>query len=446
MQTNSLYADYSSKQQGEYIMVGKYVWKTVLACTFTSAVLVGCGSGDGKDSSDADINLEIYQPKVEIKDALEDLVETYEEEHPEVGIDVTTVGGGADSSGDLKTKFASGDAPDIYAVGGPSGKEQYKDNLADLSDMELVDLALDGTLTSMEEGDEILGVPMNQEGYGFVYNKSVFEKAGINPEEITDYDSLEDAVEELDNQKDELGIEGVFAYPAKEKWVIGNHTLNPYLSSEFDDDVKEVFESDSIDFEKSDEIKQMVDLQYDYSVQPALSLDYSQQVEEYFSLERVAMIQQGNWVYPTIEEMDPEFAEENIGIIPIPVEGAEGKMPVGVSNHWGVNGDKDEETVQASKDFLDWMYTSDEGKEAVVNNFKFVPAYEGFDGEDINDTLSQTVYDYAMEGNTLEWSFLGYPDGWEDTFGANVQKYLSDKISWDEVIDESRTAWEDARE
>src|SRR5699024_5185617 len=343
-------------------------------------------------------------------------------------------------------KFASGDAPDIYAVGGPSGKEQYKDNLADLSDMELVDLALDGTLTSMEEGDEILGVPMNQEGYGFVYNKSVFEKAGINPEEITDYDSLEDAVEELDNQKDELGIEGVFAYPAKEKWVIGNHTLNPYLSSEFDDDVKEVFESDSIDFEKSDEIKQMVDLQYDYSVQPALSLDYSQQVEEYFSLERVAMIQQGNWVYPTIEEMDPEFAEENIGIIPIPVEGAEGKMPVGVSNHWGVNGDKDEETVQASKDFLDWMYTSDEGKEAVVNNFKFVPAYEGFDGEDINDTLSQTVYDYAMEGNTLEWSFLGYPDGWEDTFGANVQKYLSDKISWDEVIDESRTAWEDARE
>src|SRR5699024_12018988 len=78
-----------------------------------------------------------------------------------------------------------------------------------------------------------------------------------------------------------------------------------------------------LDFEKSDEIKQMVDLQYDYSVQPALSLDYSQQVEEYFSLERVAMIQQGNWVYPTIEEMDPEFAEENIGIIPIPVEGAE---------------------------------------------------------------------------------------------------------------------------
>src|SRR5699024_9152335 len=316
--------------------------------------------------------------KVEIKDALEDLVETYEEEHPEVGIDVTAVGRGADCSGALKTKFASGDGPDSYAVGGPSGKEQYKDNLADLSDMELVDLALDGTLTSMEEGDEILGVPMNQEGYGFVYNKSVFEKAGINPEEITDYDSLEDAVEELDNQKDELGIEGVFAYPAKEKWVIGNHTLNPYLSSEFDDDVKEVFESDSIDFEKSDEIKQMVDLQYDYSVQPALSLDYSQQVEEYYSLERVAMIQQGNGVYPTIEEMDPEFAEENIGIIPIPVEGAEGKMPVGVSNHWGVNGDKDEETVQASKDFLDWMYTSDEGKEAVVNNFKFVPAYEGF--------------------------------------------------------------------
>jgi len=420
----------------------------VLLSTVFSLALVGCGNsnGGGDNSSEDQIDLEIFQPKVEIKDGLEELAEKYEEENPDVHIDVNTVGGGSDSTQELKTKFASGDEPEIYGFGGPTGKEEYKDNLADLSDTELADLAIDGTLDGMEEGDELLGLPFNQEVYGFIYNKSVFQKAGIDPNELTTYEDLEEAVQKLDKQKDDLDIEAVFAFPAKEKWVIGNHTLNPYLSEEFDNSVEEAFDSDSIDFEQSDEIKQIIDLQNDYSVQPTLSLDYSQQVEEYFSLGEVAMIQQGNWVYPTIEEMDEEFAEDNIGMIPMPVEDSEGDLPVGVSNHWGVNGEKDEETVQASKDFLDWMYTSDEGKEIVTNDLNFVPAYEGYDIEEIPDPLSKIVYDYSLEEKTLSWIHLGYPDGWEDSFGANVQEYLSDEASWEDVIDKSKNQWEDARD
>src|SRR5690625_7350239 len=90
---------------------------------------------------------------------------------------------------------------------------------------------------------------------------------------------------------------------------MGDHLANTFLAPEFDHDVIAAFEADTVTFEQGDEMKQFLDLQNEYSVQPVLSLDYSQQVEEYFSLERVAMIQQGNWVYPSIEEMDEELAE-----------------------------------------------------------------------------------------------------------------------------------------
>ena len=38
-----------------------------------------------------------------------------------------------------------------------------------------------------------------------------------------------------------LGIDAVFALPAKEKWVIGNHLANIFLAPEFNNDAIEAF-------------------------------------------------------------------------------------------------------------------------------------------------------------------------------------------------------------
>ncbi len=297
----------------------------------------------------------------------------------------------------------------------------------------------------MTKDGKVQGLPFNQEGYGFIYNKTVFEKAGVNADEILTYDDLEKAVKTIDSKKDELEIEAVFALPAKEKWVLGNHLANVYFAPEFDHQVLNAYESDTVKFDRGSEMQRMLDLENKYSVQPSLSLDYSQQVEEYFSLEQVAMIQQGNWIYPSVSEMDSDFAENNIGILPIPVEGYEGSLPVGIPNYWAVNSNSDDETVEASKDFLDWLYTSDEGKESVLNDFKFIPAYEGFDTDKISDPLSKEIYQYASDGKTIGWVFLGYPDGWGDELGADMQKYLDGKLSWEDVEADSTKKWESKR-
>lgn len=435
----------------------KFISKFLLVFMF-AAVLVIAGCSGNSDDGDSDasgsdggsgdkVSIDVFQFKVEFKDQFEELVAKYQEENPDVNIEVQTVGGGNDYAASLKSQMSSGNEPTIFNVGGPTEVEEYREYLTDLSDTEAASLALDGTLEAVIDGEEILGLPYSQEGYGLIYNKEVFEAAGINAEELTTFDALEEAVATLDSQKEELGLEAVFALPAKELWVMGNHLANTYIAPEFDNDVTAAYEADTVELTYNDQMKRMLDLQADYSIQPVLSLDYSQQVEQSFSLGTVAMIQQGNWIYPTVEQMDPDFAENNIGMIPMPFDGMDDHLPVGVPQYWVVNNDSSDEEVQAAKDFLDWMYTSEEGKEMVLNEFKFIPAYEGYDTEQISDPLSQIVYEYASEGKTIGWTFMGTPVGWnEDVLAVNFQKYLNGDMEWEEVVEESIKSWENSRQ
>ncbi|WP_431803729.1 hypothetical protein [Halobacillus andaensis] len=93
------------------------------------------------------------------------------------------------------------------------------------------------------------------------------------------------------------------------------------------------------------------------------------------------------------------------------------------------------------------MYTSDTGKEFVTEEFKFVPACEGYEDLEIADPISQEIYDYATEGDTIGWVFLGAPNGWtEDIMASAMQKYLAGDMTWEEVEEESSDAWENSRQ
>lgn len=447
----------------EINMLENHDSKVRMGALFTGAcavLLAACGNesgagpgGMGTESGESDgdgetIQLNIMQGKVEFNEQFNELADQYMEENENVQIEITSVGGGTDYFTQLTTRFSSGDEPDIFSVAGPNEIEQFQDTMADMSDTEAADAALEGTIENVTHDDgRIDAIPYNLEGYGFIYNKEVLEQAGVNPEELSTYEELQEAVETIDSQKEDLGIEAVFALPGAESWVMGDHLANVYLSPELNENPVDAYNAESLAFERADEFKNMLDLQAEYSIEPVLSLDYSQQVEEYFSLGEVAMIQQGNWIYPTLEQMDPEFAESNVGMIPIPLEGYEDQLPVGVPNYWAVNSNNDDATVQAAKDFLDWMYLSDEGKEFVVSEFNFVPAYEGYEDMEINDPLSQTVYDYSQNGETLGWVFTGFPTGYQlNEFGPNLQAYLGGNMSWEEAIEASKQAWESMRQ
>ena len=429
-----------------------------LFLSLTALFFIFSCSGKKEDAgatkkSDAKVTVDIFQFKVEAKEALEKAAKEYMAKNPNVTINVQTVGGGSDYGAALKNQFASGKEPTIFNVGGRQEAKDWLNKLEDLSSVNAVTQAFPGTLESVTFDGKVLAMPLNLEGYGLIVNKSILEKAGINVDSLKSYKALEDAIKLLDSKKSELGLDAVIAYPTKETWVTGLHTSNIAIGQEFKN-VVEAYDAKELKFTYAPQLKKIIDLQVKYGYKPSgdvksmNSVDYATQVEKEFSMGKVVMIQQGNWAYGSIEGIDPELAK-NITMIPLSLEGGEeDSIPVGVPNYWAINKDKDENTKAAAKDFLNWLYTSAEGKKLVIEDFKFIPAYKGYDTPELQpkDPLAAIILKYSQEGKTTPWVFMGYPSGWGmDKLGSNVQKYVSGEMTWDKLVEEAKTTWAEAR-
>ena len=422
------------------------------ALTLTTGLFAACGSS-GSSSGGKNVTVDIFQFKVEAKDALDKAAKAYTDKHPNVTINIQTVGGGQDYAAALKSKFASGQEPAIFNVGGPQEVSDWKAKLEDLSDQPWVSQALPQTLDAGKIDGKVLGMPFDLEGYGLIYNKKIFEKAGVNPDSIKTFSDLQKAVETLDSKKSSLGIQSVFALAGKETWVTGMHTSNVALGNEFKDAVS-AYNAKTLDLKYSDGFKKLLDIQIQYGYKPdgtnksINSVDYSTEVEQLFSLGKVAIIQQGNWISGTIEGIDKDLSQ-NIGILPMPIDGAkEGSIPVGIPEYWTVNSNKDADTKKAAKDFLNWLYTSDEGKKMIIQDFKFIPPFKGYDASDLQptDSLAKDILKYSKAGNTIPWVFSGYPTGWYDKhLAADIQSYTAGSLTWDKLIQNAKDSWAASR-
>lgn len=101
----------------------------------------------------------------------------------------------------------------------------------------------------------------------------------------------------------------------------------------------------------------------------------------------------------------------------------------------------------AAKDFINWLYTSDEGKNFVVNKFHFIPPLSGYEDVRPEDALGAAVLEYSESDKVIPWVFMGYPTGWgEDILGMNIQVYLAGGTSWDDMLKTCIEEWETARQ
>lgn len=439
--------------------IKKVVALAVTSLMLTSSLaLAGCSSKSESASGGKDaVTVNIFQFKVEMAKELEEAAKTYSAEHPNVKINIETVGGGADYGAALRAKIQSGAEPAIFNIGGPQDVKDWQSRLVDLSGEPWVKQAVDGVLPGVTVDNKVYGMPFAVEGYGFVYNKGIFEAAGIDAKSIKDYASLETAVKTLDAKikSGELKskypkLEAVFEMPAKEDWVTGLHTSNAVLSQEFKSAI-DTFSAKKVDFKYGDGLKALLDLQANYSPNAQSkgklnAVDYATQVGQGIAVERVAIIQQGNWIFNDVKKIDEKVAN-NLDILPMPVKGAkEDSIPVGVPMYWTVNNKVSKEQQAAAKDFLNWLYTSDKGKDFIVNKFFFIPAFKGYEKLQPKDALGAAVKRYVEAGKTSPWVFMGYPTGWgQKVLAIEIQKYLAGEEKWEDVVKNSQAKWAEMR-
>lgn len=401
------------------------------------------------------IKIRIFQYKEEISGSLEEACALYMKENPSIIIEVETLGEGYNET--LKEKMATGQTVDIFNIQGLRDMELYKDKLEDLSDEPWVENAVEGVLDPVTDEKEIYGLPYGLEGYGLIYNKEIFEAAGINTLDLTNYEAIRNAFEQLQLKitAGELSeqfpdLVAVTQLPGAETWVTGGLTGNVVLSNEFKN-VAEAFEATTVRLQYKDQFQKLIDLQADYSeyrnAKYLLNTITTQDEIRDLALEKVAVIQQGNWITPEISKLNNETVGK-LAILPLPLFNInENSISVGVPMYWCVNKEVPDINKKAAKDFLNWLYKSEEGKLIITNNFGFIPPFTNYMDYSVKDVLGNAVVKYIKAGQVTNWVFSGLPEGWtENSIGANIQNYLANTMSWKEVMDKAIKDFEAERQ
>ena len=370
----------------------------------------------------------ICQNKVEITTQLEAFAKLYEEKTG-VPVKVITGGGSSDYNTVLKSEMASGREPDIWVIEGPSGYELWKDKIADQKGAEWTKY----TEAAYMDGDKVVGFPVAVEGYGLAYNKDILDKAGIDPATLTNFDALKAAFEKLDSMKSELGLDMVVSMVAGTTtgmtWVTGLHNFNVYLTvgNKRNDTtyIDQVLEG-KVDPERFHQYCQYVDLIFKYS-DPDMLLNGTQDSQlAAFASGKAAFYHQGNWMDPSLVALNPSF---EIAYAPHPFlhEDTDGILVNPPS--WYVvneNGNKDEALA-----FLDFLATSDEGANYMVNEAKMVPAFTNVTLAP-STPLSKSVMEWNAAGKTYDWQQYKLPDGFGmGTLGAIYELFAAGAIDVD---------------
>lgn len=431
---------------------------TVLGMTMalTLGLLSGCGNGAGNSEGGGEtakkVSFTVYQSKIEANDGYKKAIADYEASHPGVKINLEAVTGN-DFTASLKAKMQS-DPPTIFSVGGFQDLKDYESMLEDLSDLPIMQNALEGTTDMFTKDGKILAVPLYMEGYGFVVNRTMFEDAGVDFDSMktfegmkAGFDTLQAKIDSGDMQEKYPLLEAVMEYPTKELWIAGDHDVNVALTHDFASS-KEAYDSETLSGTGFANYKTMVDFQAGYTTNKDSkanlnSIDYTTSLEGGLAIERVACIKQGNWIAPAVAATDEEVLKK-LDMLPYSVPGySDGKYFVGVSGFWAMNKNASEEQKEAARDFINWMYSDPEGQKIVVEDCKFVPPYNNFADVKAGDPLSQRIMDANKEGSTMDgWVYSGAPATWgQQGAGVMVQKYLAGQATWDEVTQSSIDQW-----
>ncbi|PAT03693.1 ABC transporter substrate-binding protein [Corynebacterium sp. NML 150383] len=430
------------------------VLATVATVMVASISLVACGTDNGP-------SVYYLNFKPEQAEQFKTIAAEYTEE---TGIPVKVVTAASGSyMQTLKAEMAKSNAPTLFQVNGQEGYGIWKDYLADLSDYEVVQELNDDAQPITDKDGAVRAVPYALEGFGILYNEEIFDQyfALPNPAvgsmaEVNNFGALKAVAEDMQAKKEELGIDGAFAVTsliAGEEWRWTNHLMNgPYHYEIQDRGITEFTEMPTIDFIYGDQYKQMLDLYLNNSTtKPALaaSRSTSDSMAE-FATGKAAMVQNGSWAWSQIGgEGSTDVKEDKIKFMPIymglPDEENVG-LNIGTEAYMAVNNKASEEDQQATRDFLNWLFLSDQGKQHVVNDLSFIAPFKNYGPEDVpDDPLAHQVQAALTDedSETIPWDFQFSPNQqFRDLYGQNLAQYAIGNMSWDDVVAKLKEDWE----
>ncbi|MFC5468503.1 ABC transporter substrate-binding protein [Cohnella suwonensis] len=319
----------------------------------------------------------------------------------------------------IRTRFASGDAPDLLGVLPGTWKAPFVQSgyLMDLSDRPWVSRLQQGAKDMESTDGKVYALPLDQNAIGVIYNKKIFTDQGLAiPQNWDEFLAL----------SEKLKASGVtpLAIGNKDLWVTQIIPFAMAPSAIYRDTPN--FDQDMYDgkatFAGSAWTKMMEDYialnDKGYFNKGVLGTSYDQSVQ-LMATGKAAMMVMGNWALPAILGVNKDA---DLGMFPLPY--AEAGKPVYVSSAiaLGIGASAKTEHPDEVKKYIDF-WAEPENNELLLKQAQAFPVFT-----DVNPDLSPTLKELVPYLNVGTYNFLDqkWPQGVQDTMFTGIQNVLVD--------------------
>ena len=349
--------------------------------------LTACGSSGNESNGDGKLVFQIWDAGQ--KAGMEKLTEAYMEEHPDVKIEVQATGWDEYWT-KLEASATSNSMPDIFWMHS-NQMYKYADNgiLADCSDIVDANSFSDISIANAEGSDgKVYGVPKDKDLVVLVYNKEIFDQAGVTyPDDTWTWDNLTEASEKIYEQTGKYGYMA-YAHDQIGYWNFvyqnGGEILN-------EDGTKAEYTEKAT----SDAIKFYVNLQNNDWCPTQEQFANTSATEQFFSGQG-AMFFAGSWdlvnLCSTYTDMNGKWDVAVLPKCPNP-ESGDGRAVISNSVSYATAAEgKNKDTAM---DFLKFL-ASEEGQKIQGESGVAIPAYNGLEDTWVN-TFAENGYDIHPE-------------------------------------------------
>ena len=411
--------------------------KKALSLVLTLVMIIALAAVGGTAHAADRVSITIFNSKTEIQEYLEEAAAEYSDSHD---VDIEVYYSQDTVAAHLSTRYASGDpytinmvdAKDVYSLGATYGYDMSGEEWVADTDYAI---SVDG---------KVVGFPVCVEARGILYNADAIQATlgeEFDPDSIKTLDDFKAFLDRM--------VEGGMEAPVailKPDWSLAAHYLQHVYEERADVEgfVQDLY-AGNVDLMQDEKFNALIDT-FDvlkaynmFKAGPVAVQD--DQVHMALSEGEDAFQFGGCWEWNDI--VDYEYTG-NIGLMPIPQNVQDdftGKIVVfGSKYFYGDNSEKttDEERAAACE-FLNWFALSDEGKQLVSDTCAMISPFRSNDVPCAND-IGVSVKKYADAGLTIA-SYDYDPDDHYAKLGAEMQKYLADQCTREELAKAIENYW-----
>lgn len=429
----------------------------VMAILLSAMVLSGCGSKT---------TLYIYTNNADLSNIYTQYANKYVEKNNSIGerdkieIIVKTVYGDY-QSGLIKALSYQEEQPSIFILDNANYDQELADFCYDFTENSLYKDELIDKSYALKSGDKVIAFPLSLDGFGLIYNESIMKRyfdldnkavSISKTEEITSFDLLKSVVEDIQKNKDALGIKSAVAPLALRRGYnadVSQNLVGLSLYYEFES-ASAGFDAASVELKYADNVKNIIDLFVDNTHIDATLLGNLSYVDSAIEFAKgnsaIMMGTNAAWRFISQEE-DCVVNSDGVKLMPLYMginDEQKNSIAVNVGSYIAINGKSDDKVLDLSQKFVNWMLTDpmnidsvyyDLGYNVPINSVKYKKSY-------INPIASE-IYEYcADDKNKAESAQDAYPVGFDRVVGEMILDYVQGVYDWQGIVATATDAWQ----